>query len=85
MVPEKFLGPNVKAAKGTTNKQGVASMNVEGKKGAGFGLYRVEVSLLANGQESLPAKYNKNTELGLEISPDMFSHPGLPVFELKSR
>jgi hypothetical protein len=85
MVPEKFLGPNVSQAKGTTNTQGVAAMNVDGKKGAGFGLYRVEVSLLANGQEALPAKYNKNTELGLEVSPDMFAHPGLPVFDLKSR
>ncbi len=83
--PEKFLGPSVREAKGTTNAQGVASMSIAGKHGASFGLYRVLVSQTDGGKESIPARYNTNTELGLEVAPDMFVNPGLPGFDLKSR
>jgi hypothetical protein len=83
--PEKFLGANVQQAKGTTNSEGVASLDIDGKRGANFGLYRVLVSKTEAGKDTIPARYNANTELGLEISPDMFMTPGLPAFDLKSR
>jgi hypothetical protein len=38
--------------------------------GVHFGLYKVRISKLSNGQETLPARYNTETELGQEVSYD---------------
>jgi hypothetical protein len=76
--PEPFLGPNVAAASGQTAKNGATMMTIardasnpqgERKPGVHYGLYKVRISKQVGGKESLPARYNTNTELGIEIGP----------------
>jgi hypothetical protein len=38
--------------------------------GAHFGLYKVRISKIVNGKESIPSRYNSETILGQEISYD---------------
>jgi hypothetical protein len=70
-VPERFLGPNVRAASGTTDKNGVAIISCSGSagqpQGAAPGFYRIEITKPG---ANIPAKYNTNTVLGLEIAMD---------------
>lgn len=69
--PEPFLGPNFKPARGTTDQRGRARMQIDGaaKPGANLGIYRVRIAK-AGGQPALPARYNTQTQLGVEIGPD---------------
>jgi hypothetical protein len=54
------------------------------QRGVQPGLYRVEVSKMVDGKETIPSKYNTETTLGVEVAQ------GSPVmimgaqFELKS-
>ena len=84
-VPEAFLGPGLSPGAGTTDKGGMA-MIVQPSRGGddpAFGVspgfYRVEIT---KGSE-IPAKYNTDTVLGVEVASDA---PGLsgggPTFEL---
>ena len=71
-VPEKFMGTSIKPASGVTDKSGQVSLIAEGEKypGAQPGFYRVQVSKKnANGQETIPARYNQDTTLGTEVYP----------------
>ncbi len=76
--PEKFLGDQVQAATGTTDKFGTAYMSIpKGKRpapdapaGVQFGVYRVRVSKIVDGKDIIPARYNTSTEIGQEISHD---------------
>lgn len=76
--PESFLGEEIKTATGTTNQFGDAAPTLPPEDrpapnlpgGVHFGLFKVRVSKLANGQESIPAKYNTQTILGQEVSYD---------------
>ena len=76
--PEPFLGPNVAAASAQTATNGAASMTIpadgnhpqgERKSGVHYGIYKVRISKPVGGKESLPARYNTNTVLGVEIGP----------------
>jgi EF hand len=76
--PEPFLGPNVAAASGQTASNGATIMTIpadasnpqgERKSGVHYGLYKVRISKPIGGKESLPARYNTNTVLGVEIGP----------------
>ena len=76
--PEPFLGSNVAAASGQTAKNGATILTIaadsgnpqgERKPGVHYGLYKVRISKQVGGKESLPARYNVNTELGVEIGP----------------
>jgi len=73
MVPEDFLGDEIQAASGQSNEAGVATMNIplendpEKIGGMQVGLYRVEITKPG---EDIPAKYNTQTELGVEIAQD---------------
>lgn len=70
LVPEKFMGPGIKSAKGTTSTGGGTDLQVEGapRPGVHPGIYRIEVSRKdANGQETLPSRYNTQTTLGVEV------------------
>jgi hypothetical protein len=76
--PEPFLGQEIKTATGTTNPFGDAAPTIAPEDrpdptlpgGVHFGLYRVRITKPTNGQESLPARYNKETTLGQEVSYD---------------
>jgi hypothetical protein len=88
--PEPFLGPHVATASGQTANNGAALMTIaadpqnpqgERKSGVHCGLYKVRISKLMGGHETLPARYNSKTELGVEIAP----HSQSRQFKLSSR
>ncbi len=72
--PEKFLGPNMKICVGTTDEHGAASLSEEtatdNLPGCPPGLYLVRISKQEGGKELVPAKYNSQTILGVEIALD---------------
>jgi hypothetical protein len=87
-VPEKFLGTGIPAAKGVTDKAGMALMCAEGPenlRGVSFGFYRVEVSKKQGGREVVPAKYNAQTTLGIEVAQDAQSAQQITPFNLSTR
>jgi len=71
-LPEAFMGPSFKPARGVSDDQGAVRLVTEGQEapGVAFGYYRVEVSKTdAGGRETLPARYNAKTILGREVAP----------------
>src|SRR5262249_972552 len=76
--PESFLGDTIQAADGTTDFTGAAYPRIPKEKrpvadmpgGMQLGFYRIRVSKLTAGKETIPAKYNTDTTLGKQISPD---------------
>jgi hypothetical protein len=76
--PESFLGEEVKAASGTTTQFGDVSPSIPKEQrpdptlpgGAHFGLYKVRVSKMVGGKETIPSRYNTQTTLGQEVSYD---------------
>src|SRR4051812_25078297 len=91
--PEKFLGDEIKTAYGTTDQFGATSLSIPKDQrpdpklpgGAHFGLYKVRISKVVNGKETIPARYNTETVLGQEVSYD---DPGMKSnnihYELKA-
>lgn len=76
-VPEPFLADTIQPASGTTDSAGMVVPKVEGKTGLLPGLYKIEISKKdASGKETLPAKYNTQTELGREIAQGIESLRG---------
>jgi hypothetical protein len=76
--PELFLGDEVKAAYGTTNPYGDVAPSIPPEDrpspdlpgGAHFGLYKVKISKIVDGKETIPPRYNEETILGQEVSYD---------------
>jgi hypothetical protein len=92
LVPEKFLGEAIKPASGTTDQQGFAILTVSDKSltgkrlsGVQVGLYRVEISRKQGERESIPARYNVNSELGQEVAVDVPAAMQSLKFDLRSR
>ena len=86
LVPEPYLGDEVKPAYGTTNRSGSASLSVSaedlpknqrGYRGIHYGTYKVEIT---HPEKKIPAKYNSETSLGYET---VVGNP-ITVFELSS-
>jgi len=87
MTPERFLGDNIRPAKGVTNKRGMAIMRMSddpNEAGACVGFYRVHVSKKFNGKEIIPARYNTDTALGFELAADVFDSRN-PFFDIRNR
>ncbi len=87
LVPETYLGPNVKPAWGKTNSRGSAIMDIrdedlpaseKGLIGIHYGTYKI---VITHPEIQLPAKYNSQTTLGYETQR---GNPNYSV-ELKSR
>lgn len=87
IVPEKYLGSDVKSAVGITNDRGTATMDIpdsdslpseQGLLGVHYGTYKLEVT---HPTISIPEKYNNKTTLGYETEK---GNPNL-VVELKNR
>jgi hypothetical protein len=80
--PEAFMGTNIKPGRGVTDNKGQARVQIEGAPapGCNLGIYRVRISR-PSGPE-LPARYNTQTQLGLEVAPGL---PGNTVFQLTSQ
>ena len=74
-MPEKFLGPDFQTASAVTNAAGVVSLIAPGPKderpGVPPGFYRVEITKPGL---AIPAKYNTETILGIEVSDDLAAH-----------
>jgi hypothetical protein len=76
--PEAFLGDEIKTAFGTTDQFGTVAPSIPKDQrpdpklpgGAHFGLYKVLISKIVNGKETIPARYNTETILGQEVSYD---------------
>lgn len=76
--PESFLGDRIQSGVGRTDASGVGTASIpkanrptpQTPPGIALGLYKVRVSKLAGGQETIPARYNKQTVLGQQVSPD---------------
>lgn len=87
LIPEKYLGDEVKPAAGTTNARGIATMDIRdadlpesdhGLLGVHYGTYKLEVT---HPDVPIPAKYNTQTTLGYETEK---GNPNFTV-DLKSR
>jgi len=76
--PESFLGEEIQAGSGRTDDSGATSPRIPKEKrptpdtpgGLQLGFYRVKVSKIVNGKETIPAIYNTETTLGQQIAPD---------------
>jgi len=69
-VPESYMGDVIKAGTGVTDERGSTPITAEGQKRTGMmqcGYYRVELSSIQNGKETIPAKFNSQTTLGIEV------------------
>jgi hypothetical protein len=74
-VPESFLGSELKAAEGTSDAHGTERLRLCP------GFYRVEIS---KSGESIPARFNTETQLGQEVAEDGANLPnGVATFDLK--
>jgi hypothetical protein len=88
MKPESFLGSRIKPASATTDSRGRAEMQIEGEQvpGCQCGFYRVEISKKdGTGREIIPARYNTQTILGLEVGPDVRGGVAGDTFRLRSQ
>lgn len=67
LVPETFLEGVIEPATGQTNEEGLVIPNagVDGLPGMRSGYYRVQVT---SAKTALPAKFNANTIVGVEVS-----------------
>ncbi len=91
--PEPFLGEDVvPQAFGTSDRNGFVIAEVPEEKrlhpNARYptpGLYLVRISKKVDGKETIPARYNTATELGLEIARRASYMPGNAEFRLRSR
>jgi len=82
--PEEFLGGSVETARGTTDANGSASMMIPEiveqdptLTGLRTGLYKVKIT---HANVQIPARYNEETTLTLELSPENIL---TPVFKLR--
>jgi hypothetical protein len=85
LVPEPFLEEVLKPVEGTSQKDGQADFRAEGisMSVVPVGMYRVEIT---SPNIQIPAKYNTNSTLGVEVSPIADpDHPGPPGFQLKQK
>ena len=83
LIPEKFLGEDVKPASGTTRGSGRGYLGIAAEdlpSGAPRvpivqpGLYRVEIT---HPSVPIPAKYNSSSTLGVEVAVDRLTPQGL--------
>jgi hypothetical protein len=92
LVPERFLGPAVKAGVGTTDQHGVVYVvipeedlptNQKDLKGVQLALYKIEIT---HPTKSIPARYNTETTLGQDIAYETLMTTARDlVLELSSR
>ncbi|HUT08863.1 MAG TPA: hypothetical protein VMY42_00060 [Thermoguttaceae bacterium] len=84
--PEEFLGPGLKPCQGKTGAGGSASLTGSHEEFSGIylGFYRVSISKKVDGKETVPAKFNTDTELGREVADDV-PDAGMILFDLKSK
>ena len=90
--PEEFLGEDIVYPASGVTRAGLAPMSVAAEnlvhpnaRGVAPGLYLVRISKVVDGKETIPARYNTATELGVEVARRASYMPGSVHFELRSR
>jgi hypothetical protein len=85
--PEEFLGDSFKACSGTTDDSGIAYVSGHDAKFPGIylGFYRVRISKQADGKETVPARYNTDSQLGYEATDDIADVSTIIQFALENR
>lgn len=87
LLPEPFLGESVEPATAKTNERGIARPRISAEPegvGVRIGFYRIQISKTVNGKELVPARYNSQTEIGIEVATDVFETRN-PELNLVSR
>jgi hypothetical protein len=78
--PEAFLGEDIKLAAGKTGLIGDCTATIPKElrpdpklspPGVNLGLYKVKISKIVGGKETVPRKYNEETILGQEVARDV--------------
>jgi len=84
LVPESFMGADVKAAEGVTDPDGRFSATIPDAKypGVNCGLFRVEITGQGNDGKPLPAKYNTQSTLGTAVGGQLPEN-GVATFVLE--
>ena len=84
LVPEPFMGGEIKAAEGTTDADGLARVTIPGGRypGVNCGMYRVEITGKGNDGRPLPARYSSKSTLGVAVGGTL-PEQGMTLFELK--
>ena len=69
--PEEFFGTAYPPASAVTDEAGCADVQGQNTRYPGLylGLYRVRISKQVGGRETVPARYNTQTELAKEVAP----------------
>lgn len=85
--PEEFLGSAFTPCTGVTNGNGHVSLKGHDAKFPGIylGMYRLKISKVENGQETIPSKYNTETTLGYEAADDIEFVSKEPTFNLDKK
>jgi hypothetical protein len=91
--PESFLGDEIKTASAISTVYGEAAPVIAPEDrptknfpgGIHLGLYKVQISKLDNGKETLPSRYNSESTLGAEVSNDNPAADKGFVFALESK
>ena len=82
--PEKFLGPNFSPAEGISTASGFTAIRRKLGLGVPLGLYNIRITKLVDGKESIPARYNTHTTLGIEVAPST-PPKGITILKLTSQ
>jgi len=92
--PEAFLGDSIKSASCQTNVSGGGGASIPKEMrgdpsdppGMHLGFYKVKISKLVDGAETIPAKYNTETVLSQEVAldvPEMMNNRVVYALETK--
>ncbi len=90
--PENFLGEGIVYPASGVTRAGLTTLSVATEnlvhpnaRGVAPGLYLVRISKVVDGEETIPARYNTATTLGVEVARRASYMPGSVNFELRSR
>jgi hypothetical protein len=81
---EPFLGAGEHVYRGTTDDHGRVDLQGGDSEfpGIHIGMYRVRISKMQDGKETLPPKYNQETTLGCEVADDIPEQQNVISFAL---
>lgn len=84
--PVPYLNPNYPTATAVTDDRGTARFTGQDRRYPGIyvGLYAVRVSKLVDGQETIPARYNTESELFYEVSQEQWTNMLFNVYSLEA-
>ena len=83
--PEPFLGDDFQPCSGVTDDFGDTFIDREGAEFPGIylGFYRVKISKVVDGKETIAKEYNEETTIGYESAADLPMVSDVPKFHVK--